>query len=68
MVETDEKGGHDRSHGTDMPEDMTVPFFYGKEFEAGKEIDGISLLDIAPTIASIMSISPEPELEGKSII
>ena len=30
-------GGHDRSHGSTMPEDMIIPlFFYGKDFKAGE--------------------------------
>lgn len=62
-------GGHDRCHGTEMPEDMTIPFFfYGPAFEKGKEVEGLSLLDIAPTIASLMGIEPEKEWEGKSVI
>ena len=62
-------GGHDRSHGTDMPEDMTVPlFFYGKEFKAGEITENLSLLDIAPTIAKIIGVEPVQEWEGKSII
>ena len=62
-------GGHERTHGSTLPEDMTVPFFFvGKEFEKGCEVDGLSLLDIAPTIAAIMGIEPEAEWEGKSII
>ena len=47
---------------------MTIPFFfYGEDFEKGKEIDGISLLDIAPTIAKLLGIPPEKEWEGKSV-
>lgn len=62
-------GGHDRSHGSDMPEDMTIPlFFYGKDFQAGEITKPLSLLDIAPTIAKIMGIDPEPEWEGYSVI
>ena len=62
-------GGHDRSHGTDMPEDMTIPlFFSGKDFPAGEIAKELSLLDIAPTIAHIMGFDPEPEWEGRSII
>ena len=62
-------GGHDRSHGSTLPEDMTIPFFfYGSDFAAGKEIEGISLLDIAPTIAALMGIAPEDEWEGHSVI
>lgn len=62
-------GGHDRSHGSDMPEDMTIPlFFYGKSFRAGEITGTLSLLDIAPTIAKMMGIDPEPEWEGRSVI
>ena len=62
-------GGHDRSHGTDLPEDMTIPlFFIGDEFEKGKEVSGLSLLDIAPTIAAVMGIEPDAEWEGRSLV
>ena len=63
-------GGHDRTHGTDMPEDMTVPlFFYGKEFTPGEiKEKKLSLLNIAPTIAKLLGIEPDREWEGKSVI
>ncbi len=62
-------GGHGRSHGTEMPEDMIIPlFFRGKEFLPGEISRELSLLDIAPTIARIMGIKPETEWEGKSVI
>ena len=62
-------GGHDRYHGSDMPEDMTIPlFFFGKAFEPRVIDDQLSLLDIAPTIAKIMGIEPEREWEGWSVI
>ena len=61
-------GGHDRTHGTTLPEDMTVPFFfYGKEFDTGELQAEISLLDVAPTIAKLMGISPDAEWEGSPI-
>ena len=61
-------GGHDRSHGSTMPEDMTIPlFFYGDAFPAGEIADQLSLLDIAPTIAKLLGIEPEPEWEGKPV-
>lgn len=62
-------GGHDRSHGTAMPEDMTVPlFFRGKAFTPGEIKEELSLLNIAPTIAALMGIPAEREWEGKSIV
>ncbi|MBQ9084933.1 MAG: alkaline phosphatase family protein [Clostridia bacterium] len=62
-------GGHDRTHGSALPEDMTIPlFFCGPAFPGGRELTGLSLLDIAPTIASLMGISPDPDWEGHSVI
>ncbi len=58
-------GGHDRGHGSDLPEDMTIPlFFRGPDFTPGRELAGASLLDVAPTIAAVMGVSREPEWEG----
>ena len=62
-------GGHGRSHGSTCKEDMTIPlFFYGEEFAKSKVESGLSLLDIAPTIAKIMGVCPDKEWEGRSII
>lgn len=69
IIITADHGGHDRTHGTDMSEDTTIPMFYiGKEFEAGEQFDGGSILDIAPTIAKLMSVPQAPEWEGTSVI
>ena len=68
IIVTADHGGHDRSHGTDMAEDMTIPmFFMGPAFEKGKEITDISILDIAPTIAHVMGVPCAHEWEGKSL-
>ena len=68
LVVTDH-GGHDRTHGTDMEENMTIPmFFYGKEFEPGRILNNVSILDIAPTIVDMMGILPDEEWEGRSLI
>lgn len=62
-------GGHDRSHGTELPEDMTIPlFFYGPDFVPGGSIPNASLLDIAPTIAEVMGIVPDREWEGRPLV
>lgn len=69
VIVTADHGGHDRTHGTDMPEDTTIPMFYfGKQFESGKRFSGGSILDIAPTIADIMGVSCAHEWEGTSIL
>ena len=62
-------GGHDRSHGSDMPEDMTIPIVCcGPAFEEGKEVTGLSIKDVAVTVAKLLEVSPAKEWEGKSII
>lgn len=68
VIVTADHGGHDRGHGSDAREDMTIPlFFFGKRFTPGKQLEGVSILDIAPTIADIMSVPIAPEWEGKSL-
>ena len=62
-------GGHDYLHGTDLPEDMTIPlFFYGPAFKGGEALEGLSILDIAPTVATLMEIECAEEWEGHSVI
>lgn len=65
---TADHGGHGRSHGTEQPEDMTIPIFcLGEPFTPGKELEGLSIMDIAPTIASLLGAEPAREWEGKLI-
>ena len=69
ILVTADHGGHDRGHGSDLPEDMTIPQFYlGKDFEAGKALSGVSLLDLAPTAATLLQVEIPREWEGKSLI
>ncbi|MBQ2812566.1 MAG: alkaline phosphatase family protein, partial [Clostridia bacterium] len=66
---TADHSGHDRTHGTDMPEDMLIPVIIrGKDFEAGSELGEISILDIAPTIAKLAGLNPDSEWEGTALI
>lgn len=59
-------GGHGRSHGTTMPEDMIIPImFYGLPWEKDKKISNMGLLDIAPTVASLLGCEPDPGWEGR---
>ena len=69
VIVTADHGGHDRIHGTDLAEDMTIPmFFHGLEFTPGREFENVSILDIAPTIADILGIEKPREWEGKSLV
>ena len=68
VIVTADHGGHDRTHGSEMPEDMTIPMlFVGKQFTPGKELKNVSILDLAPTIADIMDVPAAPEWEGHSL-
>ena len=68
IIITADHGGHDRIHGTDFPEDMTIPmFFFGKDYEAGAEIEDANIKDIAPTVAKLLGVEPDEDWEGNEI-
>lgn len=62
-------GGHERNHGLDIPEDMTIPWLLvGPSVRAGHAIQGpVSLLDTAPTLARLLNIPPAREWEGRCV-
>jgi len=68
LVQSDH-GGHHRNHGSDMPEDMTIPWLVGGPgIRAGHPIEvPVSLLDTAPTLARLLGIAPHPEWEGRCV-
>ncbi len=68
LVQADH-GGHDRSHGTDLPEDMTIPWIVaGPSIRRGHRIAGpVSLLDTAPTLARILNLPVHRDWEGTCV-
>ena len=62
-------GGHDKNHGQDIPEDMTIPWMAaGPGIRRGYTISGaVSLLDTAPTLARLLGIAPHAEWEGRCV-
>ena len=62
-------GGHDRNHGMDCAEDMTIPWIaVGPKIKRGYIIQSqVTLLDTAPTIARLLEIQPDREWEGKCV-
>jgi predicted AlkP superfamily pyrophosphatase or phosphodiesterase len=62
-------GGHDRSHGTEAPEDMTIPWMLaGPRIRPGHAIAGpVSLLDTAPTLARLLGLTPDDHWEGRCV-
>ena len=69
IIVTADHGGHDRGHGSDDPQDMTIPMvFIGDAFEAGKRLENVSILDLAPTVACLLGIEKCREWEGKVLV
>ena len=62
-------GGHDRSHGTDTPEDMTIPWILaGPGIRPGHSLQApVSLLDTAPTLARLLDVKPDRQWEGAAV-
>ena len=62
-------GGHERDHGTDMPEDLTIPWLAaGPNVKQGYLIQlPVSLLDTAPTLAKMLEIPAHAQWEGKAV-
>jgi predicted AlkP superfamily pyrophosphatase or phosphodiesterase len=68
LVQADH-GGIERNHGTDLPENMTIPWVLaGPGVRAGHEIQGpVSLLDTAPTLARLLGVAAHPHWEGRAV-
>ena len=66
LITTADHGGHDRSHGHDIPEDMTIPIcFCGPAFGKNVALEGVSIKDIATTVAHLLEVPRVKEWEGK---
>lgn len=58
-------GGHERRHGENIPEDMTIPvIFCGPRFAPGRKLEGVSLKDVAVTVAKLLEVPKVREWEG----
>lgn len=69
VIVTADHGGHGRSHGCDIPEDMTIPVLLeGPAFAKNTALAGVNIKDLAPTVATLLGVAPDAEWEGKSLI
>lgn len=69
VIVTADHGGHDRMHGTEAPEDMTIPVMItGEGIEPGNVLQNANIKDIAPTITKLFGIEPDEEWEGTSLL
>ena len=69
FIVTSDHGGHEKTHGTDLPQDMIVPWIIsGPEVPAQLGItDTVNIADTAPTIAALMRIDRPDEWTGRVI-
>ncbi|UCG08914.1 MAG: alkaline phosphatase family protein [Desulfobacterales bacterium] len=69
LILTSDHGGRGHTHGTDSPEETTIPFIIrGPEIPRGHRIkQPFKITDIAPTIASFLGIEVPAEWIGKAM-
>jgi predicted AlkP superfamily pyrophosphatase or phosphodiesterase len=68
IVQSDH-GGHDQTHGTTMPEDMTIPWIaQGAGIRRGHTIaDAVHITDTAATIAHLLGVAPHRDWTGRIV-
>jgi predicted AlkP superfamily pyrophosphatase or phosphodiesterase len=67
VVLTSDHGGHETSHGDDIPEDTTVPFVVAVPGGVpGALGEGVTHMDAHPTIAAWLDLPARPDLDGRS--
>ena len=69
IIVTADHGGHDRTHGTELDEDMIIPMMVlSKKETAYFDFTNASIKDVAPTVVSLLGVCPDEEWEGKSLL
>jgi len=69
LVVLSDHGGHDFGHGSDLPEDLTIPvILYGAGIVPGEIETPVIILDIAPTIAAFACLPVPESWKGSSLL
>ena len=69
IIVTADHGGHDRTHGTELKEDMIIPIMVlCKNEKLELDFTDASIKDIAPTVVKLLGAYPDEEWEGKSLL
>ena len=69
VIITSDHGGHENTHGTSAPEDMTIPVYViGDGYAAGEIFEGASILDVAPTVLSALGINRPSYWQGTPLL
>ncbi|MBI5822750.1 MAG: alkaline phosphatase family protein [Chloroflexi bacterium] len=68
IIVTSDHGGHDTTHGTDLPEDMTIPWIVsGPRIAPGELSTQVQIMDTAATIAFALGLPLPPEWDGAPV-
>lgn len=70
LIISADHGGHDRTHGSASPEDMTIPWIvWGKGVAAGKTLaTPINTCDTAATALWLLGLPVPPDWEGRPVV
>ena len=68
ILVTADHGGHDRDHGSDDPQDTTIPWIaYGAGVRTGEAPAGIRTMDTAATALWLLGLALPAEAEGRPV-
>ncbi len=68
IIVTADHGGHDSSHGTNAPEDMTIPWVIsGPRVYPGQLTAQVHTMDTAATAAFVLGLPLPPEWDGAPV-
>jgi predicted AlkP superfamily pyrophosphatase or phosphodiesterase len=68
VIITSDHGGHGRSHGSDLDEDMLIPLIIRTPDRKTGQIEDAGIIDIAPTAVRILGAEPDGEWEGRYLL
>lgn len=69
LIITADHGGHERSHGTTLTEDMVIPLLLcGSAFPKDHPLETANIKDIAPTVTALLGLEPAREWVGHSLL
>jgi predicted AlkP superfamily pyrophosphatase or phosphodiesterase len=69
LIVTSDHGGHDTTHGSSMPEDMTIPWIAsGPGIQAGELTTPIYTMDTAATAAYALGLPIPAEWDGMPVL
>ncbi len=69
LIVTSDHGGHNMTHGSSSPEDMTIPWIVsGPNVQAGELMTSIHITDTAATVAYALGLSIPSEWDGLPVL